>query len=175
MKKAALSMLVATLMVAIFTFSGFTALAAQNPQQQQAIRIVPQPGVVSVSGIVYGFPLNGTGPITLADAQVFIGGGKLIQGITFALKSTTTNQNGYYQFENMPIGTYLILARKPGEYLPGFRLVILTEANPIKTNVDVYLLHKIFGNTQQLMEQGMALLPEGQGVLFQELNQGISV
>jgi len=156
----------AILIFALITFSGMTAVAAINKQQQ--IIMEPQQGTVSVSGNVYGFPLNGTGPQILAGAEVYIGGGRLKNGLVFAFKSTTTDQNGYYQFEDMPIGTYLILARKPPNYLPGFRLLILTENNPVKHNVDVYLLHKLFGGNQQLMMLGLSLIPEGQDVSFED-------
>jgi len=164
MKNSKLTLFFASLIIAIITLSGFTTLAAQNPQQK--VINEPQPGIVSVSGTVFGFPLDGSGPKIIPNASVYIGGGKLKDGIHFALKSTTTNEDGYYQFENMPIGIYLVMAFKQGQYLPGFRIVILTELIPIKHNADIYLLHKLFGGSQQLMMQGMELLPEGQEVLY---------
>lgn len=168
MKKLILSALIATLMIATIACTSFTAIAAHQQQMNfQKMTI----GSVSVSGTVYGLPLDLSGPIPLADAQVFIGGGKLKDGITFAIAGTTTNQNGYYQFENIPIGTYIVLARKPGEYFPGFRLVTLTEGNPVKHNVDIYLIHRLGliggdgGN--QYMSTVMTMIPEGQHVLFE--------
>jgi hypothetical protein len=106
---------------------------------------------ISISGTIYGLPLDGTGPVPVKDAQVAIIGGKIIGGITFALeKSIPTNANGYYSFSDIPIGLFFVLARKPGAYLPSFRLVRLTSSLPVKQNQDINMIRIGGGNTSQI-------------------------
>ena len=145
MKKSLQSVIIAFLMVTIITCSGLSVTAAQTRLVEKHVDPEPEPGVISISGNVYGFPLNGSGSVPLPDAKITIIGGKLIGGIHFAIKQTTTNGNGNYEFENIPIGVYLIIARKAAGYMMGFRLVLLTENNPIKQNADIYCLRKLIG------------------------------
>ena len=145
MKKSRQSAIVALLIVTIITFSGLSVTAAQSNVFQKQVETESEPGTISVSGNVYGFPLNGSGPVALSDAKMTIIGGKLIGGIHFAIKQTTTNGNGNYEFENIPIGTYLIIARKATGFMMSFRLVLLTENNPVKQNADIYCLPKLIG------------------------------
>lgn len=119
----------------IFLFIGTTIVSS-------AITAPPSPAsTISISGTIYGLPLNGTGPVPVEDARVVLIGGKIIGGITFALdKSAPTNTNGYYAFSDIPIGVFLVLARKPGEYLPSFRFVRLTSSQPVKQNQDISMI-----------------------------------
>ncbi len=170
MKKIALTLLVVALMLGTVLGTGVSALAVNQQNMNLQMKSTT---TVSVSGTVFGFPLTGSGPITLADAEVYIGGGKLKDGITFAFQKTISDQNGEYQFVDIPLGTYLVMARKPGEYLPGFRLVILTEQNPVKHSVDLYLIHKLFGGGgsfqyQQYVATVMEMIPEGQEVMLED-------
>jgi len=106
---------------------------------------------ISISGTVYGLPLDGTGPVPVEGAQVVLVGGKIIGGITFALeKSLPTNADGSYSFSDIPIGIFLMLARKPGEYLPSFRFVRLTSSQPVKQNQDINMIRIGGGNTSQM-------------------------
>jgi hypothetical protein len=106
---------------------------------------------VSISGTIYGLPLDGTGPVPVEGAQVVLIGGKLVGGITFALeKSLPTNADGYYFFSDIPIGIFLMLARKPGEYLPSFRFVRLTSSQPMKQNQDINMIRIGGGNFSQM-------------------------
>ncbi len=107
--------------------------------------------VVSLSGTVYGLPLDGTGVVPVEGAQVFLIGGKLMGGITFALeKSAPTNQDGYYSFSDIPVGIFFVLARKPGEYIGSFRIVRLTADQPTKQNQDITMIRIGGGNSSQL-------------------------
>jgi hypothetical protein len=106
---------------------------------------------ISVSGTIYGLPLDGTGPVPVENAKVSLFGGKLIGGITFAFeKSLPTNSEGYYSFSDIPVGIFFVFARKPGEYLPGFRLVRLTSSQPTKQNQDINMIRLGGGNSSQL-------------------------
>jgi hypothetical protein len=107
-----------------------------------SINTTPEPAsTISISGTIYGLPLDGTGPAPVEDAKVLLIGGKLIGGITFALeRSSPTNENGYYAFSDIPIGIFFLLARKPGEYLPSFRIVRLTSSQPTKQNQDITMI-----------------------------------
>ena len=106
---------------------------------------------ISVSGTIYGLPLDGTGPVPVEGAKVSLFGGKLIGGITFAFeKSLPTNSEGYYSFSDIPVGIFFVFARKPGEYLPGFRLVRLTSSQPTKQNQDINMIRLGAGNSSQV-------------------------
>jgi hypothetical protein len=101
---------------------------------------------MSISGTIYGLPLDGTGPVAVEGAQLFLIGGKLINGITFAFeKSSPTDENGFYSFSDIPIGIFLIVVRKPGEYLGSFRFVRLTSSLPVKHNQDISMI-RLGGN-----------------------------
>lgn len=102
---------------------------------------------VSISGTIYGLPLDGTGPVPVEGAQLVLIGGKLINGITFAFeKSSPTDENGFYSFSDIPIGIFLIVVRKPGEYLGSFRFVRLTSSQPVKHNQDISMIRLGGGN-----------------------------
>jgi hypothetical protein len=102
---------------------------------------------VSISGTIYGLPLDGTGPVAVEGAQLILIGGKLINGITFAFeKSSPTDENGFYSFSDIPIGIFLIVVRKPGEYLGSFRFVRLTSSQPVKHNQDISMIRLGGGN-----------------------------
>lgn len=107
-----------------------------------SVATTPQPTrVVSISGTIYGLPLDGTGVVPIEGVRVLLIGGKLIGGITFALeKSDATSQDGQYSFSDIPIGVFFIIARKPGEYIGSFRLVRLTPDEPTKQNQDITLI-----------------------------------
>ena len=103
---------------------------------------------VSISGTIYGLPLDGTGPVPVEGAQLVLTGGKLINGITFAFeKSSPTDENGFYSFSDIPIGIFFILVRKPGEYLGSFRFVRLTASQPVKHDQDISMIRLGGGNT----------------------------
>jgi len=123
---------------------------------------------ISISGTIYGLPLDGTGPVPVEAAQVVLVGGKIIGGITFALeKSIPTNVNGYYSFSDIPIGIFLLLARKPGEYLPSFRFVRLTSSQPVKQNQDINLIRIGGGNNSQVIHQYLNILLAHKQILIQ--------
>ncbi|MBN1861554.1 MAG: carboxypeptidase regulatory-like domain-containing protein [Candidatus Thermoplasmatota archaeon] len=113
---------------------------------------VPEPlSTISISGTIYGLPLDGTGPVPVENAKVSLFGGKLIGGITFAFeKSLPTNSEGYYSFSDIPVGIFFVFARKPGEFLPGFRLVRLTSSQPTKQNQDINMIRLGGGNNSQV-------------------------
>ncbi|KYK24783.1 hypothetical protein AYK25_01770 [Thermoplasmatales archaeon SM1-50] len=120
-----------------------------TPAVASLIQIEPKPAnTISISGTIYGLPLDGTGPVPVEGAQVSLIGGKLIGGVTFAFeKSAPTNEEGYYSFSDIPIGVFFILARKPGDYLGSFRFVRLTPSQPIKQNQDISMIRLGGGNT----------------------------
>ena len=125
----------------------------------------PRPATsVSISGTIYGLPLDGTGPKPVEGAKVALMGGKLIGGLTFAIeKSLPTNATGYYSFSDIPIGVFLLLARKPGEYLPSFRVVRLTASQPMKQNQDINLIRIGGGNSSKMHTTATALAGSFQG------------
>jgi hypothetical protein len=97
-------------------------------------------------------------------AKVTLMGGKLIGGLTFAIeKSLPTDATGYYSFSDIPIGIFFMLARKPGEYLPSFRVVRLTASQPMKQNQDINLIRIGGGNTSQTHAATTALAGSFQG------------
>ncbi len=115
---------------------------------------------ISVSGTVYGLPLDGTGPVPVEGAKVVLIGGKFIGGVTFAFeRSLPTNAAGYFSFSDIPVGIFLVFARKPGAYLPSFRIVRLTAAQPIKENQDISMIRIGGGNASQM--QGAVLTVAG--------------
>jgi len=129
----------------IFLFIGTTVVSSSITTKPMTT------SSISISGTVYGLPLDGTGPVPVEGAQVVLVGGKLVGGITFALeKSLPTNAAGYYSFSDIPIGIFLMLARKPGEYLPSFRFVRLTSSQPMKQNQDINMIRIGGGNTSQM-------------------------
>lgn len=117
-----------------------------------AIVVPPNPArVESLSGTVYGLPLDGSGVVPVEGAQVFLIGGKLMGGITFALeKSAPTTEDGYYSFSDIPVGIFFVLARKPGEYIGSFRIVRLTSDEPTKQNQDITMIRIGGGNSSQM-------------------------
>jgi len=117
-----------------------------------SIADAPRPAMtVSISGTVYGLPLDGTGPTPVEGAKVALVGGKLIGGLTFAVeKSLPTDASGYYSFSDIPVGLFILFARKPGEYLPSFRIVRLTASQPVKQNQDINLIRIGGGNKSQM-------------------------
>jgi hypothetical protein len=137
----------------IFLFIGTTVVSSAmiNP---------PMPAsTISISGTIYGLPLDGTGAVPVEGAQVVLVGGKIIGGITFAFeKSSPTNTNGYYSFSDIPIGIFFVFARKPGEYLGSFRFVRLTSSQPVKQNQDISMIRISGGNNSQDMHQYMNIL-----------------
>jgi hypothetical protein len=182
-----LSIFVLVLMCVVVVSPSFIAMVAQPKvtfQQTTMQNIVVSTSTVSISGTVYGLPLDGTGAVPVEGAQVVIIGGKIIGGITFAFqKSTPTNANGYYAFSDIPIGLYLVVARKPGEYLPGFRFVRLTSSQPVKNNQDISMIRMGGGNSSQdislyintisadeqiLLQQYMNTLPINEQILMQQ-------
>lgn len=107
---------------------------------------------VSISGTIYGLPLDGSGAVPVEDARVFLIGGKLIGGLTFAIeKSAPTNEDGYYSFSDIPIGIFFVMARKPGAYIGSFRLVRLTADIPTKQNQDITMIRIGAGNNSTLI------------------------
>lgn len=129
----------------VMLFCGTTVVSSSIPVPPNPVR------TVSLSGTVYGLPLDGTGVVPVEAAQVFLIGGKLRGGITFALeKSAPTNQEGYYSFSDIPVGIFLILARKPGEYIGSFRIVRLTSEEPTKQNQDITMIRIGGGNSSQM-------------------------
>jgi hypothetical protein len=187
MNKRALSIFVLVLMCVVVVSPSFIAMVAQPKvtfQQTTMQNIVVSTSTVSISGTVYGLPLDGTGAVPVEGAQVVIIGGKIIGGITFAFqKSTPTNANGYYAFSDIPIGLYLVVARKPGEYFPGFRFVRLTSSQPVKNNQDISMIRMGGGNSSQdislyintisadeqiLLQQYMNTLPVNEQILMQQ-------
>lgn len=114
----------------------------------------PSPAkALSISGTIYGLPLDGTGVVPVEGAQVFLIGGKLIGGITFALeKSAPTNEEGHYSFSDIPIGIFFVMARKPGEYIGSFRIVRLTPDQPTKQNQDITMIRIGGGNSSQTVD-----------------------
>lgn len=193
MNKRALSIFVLVLMCVVVVSPSFIAMVAQPKvtfQQTTMQNIVVSTSTVSISGTVYGLPLDGTGAVPVEGAQVVIIGGKIIGGITFAFqKSTPTNANGYYAFSDIPIGLYLVVARKPGEYFPGFRFVRLTSSQPVKNNQDISMIRMGGGNSSQdislyintisadeqiLLQQYVNTLPVNEQILMQQYMNTIS-
>jgi len=172
MKKRALSTIFLILLCVVVASPSFTALVAQpkaTMQQTTVQKVVMSTNTISVDGTVYGLPLDGTGPVPVEGANVVIIGGKIIGGITFAFqKSTPTNANGYYSFSDIPIGLYLVVARKPGEYLPGFRFVRLTPSQPVKHNQDINMIRIGGGNGSQDMSQYMNTISADEQILLQQ-------
>lgn len=132
----------------IFLFVGTTVVSG-------SIATTPNPArTVSISGTIYGLPLDGTGAVPVEDAKVFLFGGKIIGGITFAFEqSAPTSENGYYSFSDIPIGIFFVMARKPGEYIGSFRIVRLTPDQPTKQNQDITMIRIGGGNSSQLMHE----------------------
>jgi len=128
---------------------GILFILIGTPAVASFIAVGPTPAnTISISGTIYGLPLDGTGAVPVEGAQVLLIGGKIIGGITFALeKSTPTNAEGYYSFSDIPIGIFFILARKPGEYLASFRLVRLTSSQSTKQNQDISMIRLGGGTT----------------------------
>lgn len=193
MKKRALSTFFLFLMCVVVASPAFTALVAQPKvtfQQTTVQKVIVSTSTVSISGTVYGLPLDGTGAVPVEGAQVVLIGGKIIGGITFAFqKSTPTNANGYYSFSDIPLGLFLVVARKPGEYFPGFRFVRLTSSQPVKNNQDISMIRMGGGNNSQdislyintisadeqiLLQQYMNTLPVNEQILMQQHMNTIS-
>ena len=172
MKKRALSTIFLVLMCVVVASPAFTALVAQPKvtfQQTTVQKMIVSTSTVSISGTVYGLPLDGTGAVPVEGAQVVIIGGKIIGGITFAFqKSTPTNANGYYSFSDIPIGLYLVVARKPGEYLPGFRFVRLTSSQPVKNNQDISMIRMGGGNNSQDISLYINTISADEQILLQQ-------
>lgn len=142
-KKVILTIVLILSCIALLSPSFSALFIEQNMTLQQTTetKMVVSTIGISISGTVYGLPLNGTGAVPVEGAKVFIIGGKIIGGINFAFqKSAPTSPNGYYSFSDVPIGLFLVIARKPGEYLPGFRFVRLTSSQPIKHNQDIHMI-----------------------------------
>lgn len=129
----------------VMLFCGTTVVSS-------SVLLPPNPvRMESISGTVYGLPLDGTGVVPVEGAQVFLIGGKIMGGITFALeKSAPTNQDGYYSFSDIPVGIFFVLARKPGEYIGSFRIVRLTSDEPTKQNQDITMIRIGGGNSSQM-------------------------
>lgn len=129
----------------VMLFCGTTVVSSSVLLPPNQVRMV------SISGTVYGLPLDGTGVIPVEGAQVFLIGGKIMGGITFALeKSAPTNQDGYYSFSDIPVGIFFVLARKPGEYIGSFRIVRLTSDESTKQNQDITMIRIGGGNSSQM-------------------------
>jgi len=178
MKKRALSTIFLVLLCVVIASPTFTALVAQPKvtlQQTTVQKMVVSTSTISVDGTVYGLPLDGTGAKPVADAQVFLIGGKLIGGINFAIrKGTPTNANGYYSFSDIPMGLFLVIARKPGEYLPGIRFVRLTSSQPVKHNQDITMIRIGGGNGSQSISEYMITLSADEQVLLQQYMNTLS-
>ena len=162
--------------VASPSFVALTAQPKMTFQQTTVQKIVMVPSTISVSGTVYGLPLDGTGAVPVEGANVLIVGGKIIGGINFAFqKSAPTNANGYYSFSDVPVGLYLVIARKPGEYLPGVRIVRLTPSQPIKLNQDIHMIRIGGGDDSQDFSQYMITLQADEQVLLQQYTNTLSL
>jgi hypothetical protein len=172
MKKRALSTFFLVLMCVVVASPAFTALVAQPKvtfQQTTVQKMIVSTSTVSVSGTVYGLPLDGTGAVPVEGAQVVLIGGKIIGGITFAFeKSTPTNANGYYSLSDIPLGLFLVVARKPGEYLPGFRFVRLTSSQPVKNNQDISMIRMGGGNNSQDISLYINTISADEQILLQQ-------
>lgn len=172
MKKRALSTFFLVLMCVVVASPAFTALVAQPKvtfQQTTMQKMIVSTSTVSVSGTVYGLPLDGTGAVPVEGAQVVLIGGKIIGGITFAFeKSTPTNANGYYSLSDIPLGLFLVVARKPGEYLPGFRFVRLTSSQPVKNNQDISMIRMGGGNNSQDISLYINTISADEQILLQQ-------
>lgn len=179
MKKGALSTIFLILLCVVVASPSFAALVVQPKltlQQNTLKKIMMSTSTISVDGTVYGLPLDGTGPVAVEGANVLIIGGKIIGGIDFAIqKSSPTNANGYYSFSDIPIGLYLVVARKPGEYFPGFRFVRLTSSQPIKHNQDITMIHMGGGNATQSINEYMTTLSTDEQNLLQQYMNTLSV
>jgi len=179
MKKSVLSKFILFFICVVVASPSFVALTAQPKmtfQQTTVQKIVMVPSTISVSGTVYGLPLDGTGAVPVEGANVLIVGGKIIGGINFAFqKSAPTNANGYYSFSDVPVGLYLVIARKPGEYLPGVRIVRLTPSQPIKLNQDIHMIRIGGGNDSQDFSQYMITLQADEQVLLQQYTNTLSL
>jgi len=171
-KKKALTTFILIFMCIVVASPSFSALIAQPKmalQQTKVKMMVVSTSTISVDGTVYGLPLDGTGAVPVEGANVLIVGGRIIGGINFAFqKSAPTNANGYYSFSDVPIGFYLVVARKPGEYLPGFRFVRLTSSQPIKHNQDINMIRTGGGNGSQSMSECMITLSTDEQMLLQQ-------
>jgi hypothetical protein len=167
MKKRALSTIFLVLMCVVVASPAFTALVTQPKlsfQQTTMQKVVMSTSTISIDGNV----LRWIGAVPIQGANVTIIGGKIIGGITFAFqKSTPTNANGYYSFSDVPIGLFLVIARKPGEYLPGFRFVRLTPSQPVKHNQDIHMIY-IGGNSSESMSEYIMTLSTDEQVLLQQ-------
>lgn len=142
----------------IFLFIGTTVASSSMIQKSMPA------SNISISGTINGLPLDGTGPVPVEGAQVVLIGGKFIGGITFALeRSLPTNAAGYYSLSDIPIGIFLLFARKPGEYLPSFRVVRLTASQPVKENQDIDLIRIGGGNASQIQLATTSLLGSFEG------------
>ncbi|MDH7517266.1 MAG: carboxypeptidase-like regulatory domain-containing protein [Candidatus Thermoplasmatota archaeon] len=180
MKKRAVSTFILVLVCIILASPGLMALVVQpkTSLQQTAIKkIMVSLSTISIDGTVYGLPLNGTGAVTVEGASVTLIGGKIIGGITFAFqKADKTNANGYYFFTDVPIGLFLVIARKPDEYLPGFRFVRLTSSQPVKHNQDITMIRKGGGGgSSESMNEYMLTLAADEQLLLQQYMDTLSV
>jgi len=179
MNKKALTTFVLIFLCIIVVSPSFAALVAQPKlsfQQTTVKKVVMSVSTISVDGTVYGLPLDGTGAVPVEGASVVIIGGKIIGGINFAFqKSTPTNANGYYSFSDIPIGLYLVIARKPGEYLPGLRFVRLTASQPVKHNQDITMIRSGGGsNGSQSISEYMMTLSTDEQLLLQQYMSTLS-
>jgi len=178
MEKRALSISILIFMCIVVVSPSFTALVDQPKltlQQTTVTKMMVSVSTISVDGTVYGLPLNGTGAVTVEGANVLIIGGKIIGGINFAIQtSIPTNSNGYYSFSDIPIGLYLVIARKPGEYLPGMRFVRLTSSQPVKHNQDITMIRMGGGSSSQSMNEYMITLSVDEQMLLQQYMNTLS-
>ena len=142
--------------------------AAINAQQQSKILESETLEIGAIAGKVYALPLDLSGPKPLANATVYLIGGSIGNGFAFVYKQTTSDSNGVYGFNNLPLGRYIVLALKPGAYLPGFRTVKLTNLRPIRSNVNLFLIQLSGSMNAEYISEAMTMIPEDQQVLLQE-------
>jgi len=180
MKKSGLTIFILFLICIVVASPSFTALVVQpktSLQQTTVKKMMVSLGTISIDGTVYGLPLDGTGAVAVEGASVTLIGGKIIGGITFAFqKGTPTNANGYYFFTDIPIGLFLVIARKSDEYLPGFRFVRLTASQPVKHNQDITMIRKGGGGgSSESMNEYMLTLSVDEQLLLQQYMDTLSV
>lgn len=120
-----------------------------------------------IAGRVYGLPLDLSGPIRLADAKVILISVDLEGNFGFVYAMATSDSQGYYYFNGVPLNRYAILAIKSG-YIPAFRTIKLTWLRPLRFNVNLYMI-QMGGATEgyyKYVSQAMEMIPEDQQVLF---------
>ena len=158
------------LVIALLSCPGLTALTLQ----QQSVSIEEETGAIGrIAGKVYGLPLDLSGPEPVPNATVYLIGGTIQLGFAFVFKQTTSDMFGNYDFNNLPIGRYVVLAMKPGTYLPGFRHVKLTTFWPQRLNVNIFLIRIGGGESMSItydeyVSEAMTMIPHDQQVILQE-------